>query len=84
MLQERPFPGSGLPLGLEAALKLLPALACPVQVREFAIPGLSLFIFVLWHVSSSFHPWAGPVALGCGGKIVFAWKWIKVFILWEN
>lgn len=49
LLQELPLEVLGLSLELEASLELLPLLAIPVCIVEFAVPCAGLFVFVSWH-----------------------------------
>lgn len=49
LLQEGALPVLCVTLELKAALKLLFALACPVFVVEFTVPGFLFFIIICWH-----------------------------------
>lgn len=46
LLEELELPGFRIPLPGEAAFELLPALALPVGIVEFTIPGLLCFVII--------------------------------------
>ena len=52
--QEIPLPGSSLLLGSKTAFQLRTFLAGPVCILEFAEPGLTGLILVLWHIHLPF------------------------------
>ncbi len=56
LLQEGAFPGGGVPFGFKAPFQLLAALACPVLIGKFTVPGITGFIFVLCHIHFPFIP----------------------------
>ena len=66
LLQELPLEVFGLPLELEASLELLPLLAIPVRIVEFAVPCAGSFILVSWHL---YLPFSGRGGAGSGEDI---------------